>query len=150
MVASRRTFLAVRTQVHVDHERTAIVQICQSSGQVLKDGHFCGEGDVGCVLQNTVQAKLQSFHHQHREARDGKEVVAKKQHNIRMSYGGDEAAHAVVLVHRAPDISVLRCDEDVVEFLSRADQSAHFQLLHSPVEASAQQPIYQSASLRGG
>ena len=45
----------------MDRERKAIVQICQSSGHVLKDGHFCGEGDVGCVLQNPVQAKLQSF-----------------------------------------------------------------------------------------
>ena len=45
----------------MDHERTAIVQICQSSGHVVKDGHFCAEGDVGCVLQYSVQAKLQSF-----------------------------------------------------------------------------------------
>ena len=45
----------------MDHERTAIVQICQSSGHVMKDGYFCGEGDVGCVLQNPVQAKLLSF-----------------------------------------------------------------------------------------
>ena len=124
----------------MDHERTAIVQICQSFDHVLKDGHFCADRDVGYVLQKSVQAKRQSFHHQHRVARDGKEVEAKKQHNIRMSHGGEEAAHAVVLVHRAPDISVLRCDEDVVEFLSRADQSAHFQLLHGPVENSAQQP----------
>ena len=41
-------------EVPVDHGRTAIVQMCQSSGHVLKDGQLCGEGDVGCVLQKVV------------------------------------------------------------------------------------------------
>ena len=63
-------------EVPVDHGRTAIVQVCQSFGHVLKDGHLCGEGNVGCVLQKIVQASLQPFHHQHREARVGKETKA--------------------------------------------------------------------------
>ena len=49
----------------MDHGRTAVVQMRQSSGHVLKDGYFCREADVGCVLQKVVQASLQPLHHQY-------------------------------------------------------------------------------------
>ena len=125
-------------EIPVDHGRTVIVQMCQSSGHVLKDGHLCGEGDVGCVLQKVVQASKQPFHHQHREARVGKETEAKELHNIGVPHGGEEAALVVVLGHYA--LGSLVPGVYVVEFLSRADQSVHLQLLHSPVGASAQLP----------
>ena len=51
----------------MDDRWTAMVQIYQTSGHVLKDRDLCGEGDVGCVLQKLVQAALQSLHHQRRE-----------------------------------------------------------------------------------
>ena len=127
-------------EVAVDHRRTAIVQMCQSSGHVLKDGHLCGEGYVGRVLQKVVQPSLQPFHHQHREARVGKETEAEELHNIGVPHGGEEATLVVVLGHHALDSLVCGIDEDVVEFLSRADQSVHFQLLHRRVGASAQLP----------
>ena len=127
-------------EVPVDHGRSAIVQMRQSSGHVLKDGQLYGERDVGCVLQKVVQASLQSFHHQHGEARVWKETEAEEQYNIGMPHGGEEATLVVVLGHHVLGALVPGIDEGVVELLSRADQSVHFQLLHGPVGASAQLP----------
>ena len=57
-----------------------------------------------------------------------------------MPHGGEEATLVVVLGHHALGALVPGVDEGVVELLSRADQSVHFQLLHGPVGASAQLP----------
>ena len=51
---------------------------------------------------------------------------------------GEEAALAVVPVHHALGAQVVGVDEGVVDFLSRAHQSVHFQLFHDPVGTSAQ------------
>ena len=127
-------------EIPVDHGRTAVVQMRQSSGHVLKDGQLCGEGDVGCVLQKVIQASLQPLHHQHGEARVWKETKAEELYDIGMPRGGEEATLVVVLGHHALSALVPGVDEDVIEFLPCADQSVHFQLLHGPVGASAQLP----------
>ena len=124
----------------MDHGRTAIVQMRQSSGHVLKDGQLCGKGDVGYVLQKVVQASLQPLHHQHGEARVGKKTEAEELYNIGVPHGGEEATLVVVLGHHAMGTLVPGVDEGVVELLSRADKSVHFQLPHGPVGASAQLP----------
>ena len=124
----------------MDDRWTAMVQIYQTSGHVLKDGHLCGEGDVGCVLQKLVQAVLQSLHHQHREPGVGEETDAQELDDVRVAEVGEEPTFVVVLVHHALGVLVLGVDEGVVEFLPRTDQSVDLQLLHSPVGASAQLP----------
>ena len=59
---------------------------------------------------------------------------------MRVAEVGEEPTFVVVLVHHALSALVLGVDEGVVEFLPRADQSVHFQLLHSPVGAPSQLP----------
>ena len=127
-------------KIPVDHGRTTIVQMNQPSGHVLKYGHLCGKGNVGCALQKVVKAAMQSFHHQHGETRVGKEADPKELYDIWVSHGGEEAALVVVLGHHALGALVLGVDEGVVDRLPRADQSVHFQLLHGPIGTSAQLP----------
>ena len=55
------------SQVPVDHSGTAVVQEYQTPSNILEDGKLFGERDVGCGLQELIQASLQSFHHQHGE-----------------------------------------------------------------------------------
>ena len=124
----------------MDDDWTVVVQVHQTPGHVLEDGQLGGEGDVGRALQKLVQAALQSLHHQNGQLRVRQEADAQELHDVRMAELGEEAALAVVPVHHALGAQVLRLDKGVVEFLTRAHQPVHFQLLHNAVGASAQLP----------
>ena len=124
----------------MDDRWTAVVQMYQTSGHILKDGDLCGEGDVSCVLEKLVQTALQALHHQHREPGVGEETDAQELDDVRMAQVGEEPTFVVILVHQAMGALVLGVDEGVVEFLSCADQSVDFQLFYSLVGASAQLP----------
>ena len=124
----------------MDDGWTVAMQIHQTPGHVLEDGQLGVKGDVGRALQKLVQATLQSLHHQHGQLRVRQEADAQELYHVRVAELGEEAALAVVPVHHVLGAQVLGLDEGVVEFLTRAHQPVHFQLLHNAVGASAQLP----------
>ena len=124
----------------MDDGWTVVVQVHQTLGHIFEDRELGGEGNVGRTLQKLVQASLQSLHHHHGQLRVGQEADAQELHHVRVAELGKEAALAIVLVHHALGAKVPGVDEGIVEFLARAHQPVHFQLLHNAVGASAQLP----------
>ena len=94
------------------------MEVEQSTGYILQDRPFEGEGEVRHVFQEVIKACCKKFHHQQRQLSPREEAEAKELSDVRVTEARHQLALLQVLAYHHIRPLILHIYESLVEPLS--------------------------------
>ena len=111
------------SQVSVYDWRVSLVKVEQSTSHIFQDIAFLGQGDVGNVFQEVIQAGLQSLHDQQRQLSPWEEAEPKELCDVRVPEAGHQLAFLLVLLNHLRHTLIFNIQEKLMYSLTSTDQT---------------------------